>query len=177
MNWTELLTSEVNDGFGGTKALMAKVEGLSLDWKPATGNNWMTMGQLLLHLATACGEPAKCFVTNDWSMPDGADMSEMSMEEMMPPAEKFPAVGSVAEALEKLAADKEMALKAINDAGEEKLNSQPAPAPWDPRPLPLGMRVMQMIQHQQSHKSQLFYYLKLQGVPVNTGDLWGGEPC
>jgi len=30
-----------------------------------------------------------------------------------------------------------------------------------------------MIQHLDRHKVQLFYYLKLQGKPVNTADLWG----
>jgi hypothetical protein len=27
--------------------------------------------------------------------------------------------------------------------------------------------------HLAQHKGQLFYYLKLQGKPVNTTDLWG----
>jgi len=30
-----------------------------------------------------------------------------------------------------------------------------------------------MIGHLATHKAQLFYYLKLQGKPVNTGHLWG----
>jgi hypothetical protein len=30
-----------------------------------------------------------------------------------------------------------------------------------------------MLGHLTQHKGQLFYYLKLQGKPVNTGDLWG----
>jgi hypothetical protein len=30
-----------------------------------------------------------------------------------------------------------------------------------------------MTQHLERHKSQLFYYLKLQGKKVNTVDLWG----
>jgi hypothetical protein len=30
-----------------------------------------------------------------------------------------------------------------------------------------------MIQHLERHEGQLFYYLKLQGKPVNTVDLWG----
>jgi len=36
----------------------------------------------------------------------------------------------------------------------------------------LGLRLLQMIEHLKMHKSQLFYYLKLQGLPVNTMDLW-----
>jgi len=37
----------------------------------------------------------------------------------------------------------------------------------------LGHHLLQMVEHLNSHKSQLFYYLKMQGKPVNTGDLWG----
>jgi len=39
--------------------------------------------------------------------------------------------------------------------------------------LLLGQRLLQMAYHLGSHKAQLFYYLKLQGVPVHTGHLWG----
>ncbi len=39
--------------------------------------------------------------------------------------------------------------------------------------FPLGFQLHQMVRHLDEHKAQLFYYLKLQGKPVNTGDLWG----
>lgn len=39
--------------------------------------------------------------------------------------------------------------------------------------MPLGVRMIQMVDHLKQHKGQLFYYLKLQGQPVKTGDLWG----
>jgi len=37
----------------------------------------------------------------------------------------------------------------------------------------LGWHLLQMVRHLDQHKGQLFYYLKLQGEPVNTADLWG----
>ena len=37
----------------------------------------------------------------------------------------------------------------------------------------LGHRLLQMVDHLKQHKGQLFYYLKLQGKPVSTTDLWG----
>ena len=47
-------------------------------------------------------------------------------------------------------------------------------APWAPGvSYALGRHLLQMVQHLETHKSQLFYYLKLQGVPVGTADLWG----
>ncbi|MCY4545123.1 MAG: hypothetical protein OXD39_07785, partial [Gemmatimonadetes bacterium] len=58
-------------------------------------------------------------------------------------------------------------------AGEERMQNEPAPAPWDPTSPVLGHRMMEMVQHLALHKAQLFYYLKLQGKPVNTMHLWG----
>ena len=55
MNWTELLTSQINAAYGATDGLMKLVKKEDLDWKPKQGKNWMTTGQLLDHLTNACG--------------------------------------------------------------------------------------------------------------------------
>ncbi len=169
MNWTELLKSEIGDVYGATEGLMKKVEG-DLSWKPATGENWMSMGQLLLHLTNACGFCCNGFLTGDWGMPADAEMPEGGM---LPPATAMPTVESLEQALELLAKDKAMALRAIDAAGEIDLDTKPTPAPWDPRPVNLGHRFMQMVNHLGQHRDQLFYYLKLQGQPVTTHDLYG----
>jgi hypothetical protein len=133
----------------------------------------MTVGQLLKHIPSACGGDFKGFVTGDWGMPEGVDVSEMPAEEMLPGADRMPAVGSVAEAKALLAEGKQLALDMLAQAGEDRLANELAPAPWDPTGVLLGYRLLQMVYHLSSHKSQLFYYLKLQGKPVNTGHLWG----
>ncbi|MBN2443156.1 MAG: hypothetical protein JXJ04_17480 [Spirochaetales bacterium] len=56
---------------------------------------------------------------------------------------------------------------------EDDPTNKPAAAPRDSKKLILGYRLLQMVDHLKQHKSQLFSYLKLQGKPVNTGDLWG----
>ncbi len=174
MNWTELLKAEIETTYAGTERLLDKVDADSLNWKPATGGNWMTVGQLLLHTAGACGAVCKGFVTGDWGMPEGAKLEDLPPEEMLPPAEKLPAAGSVREAKELLAADKVLALKMIDQAGEKDLAGRITAAPWAPElKCPLGRHLLRMVQHLGSHKAQLFYYLKLQGKPVDTGDLWG----
>ena len=62
----------------------------------------------------------------------------------------------------------------IEHAGEDALANKQTAAPWEPeKKAALGRFMLMMIRHLDSHKSQLFYYLKLQGKPVNTGDLWG----
>ena len=174
MTWTELLKLQIESAYASADGLIGMVNDGELGWKPATGENWMTMGQLLRHLTDACGAPCKGFVTGDWGMPEGVDLSELPPEEMLPPAEKLPALESVADARRLLAEDKAVALAMIEQSGEEDLAGKKVTAPWDPREIALGKQLLQMIGHLEQHKAQLFYYLKLQGKPVNTGHLWGG---
>jgi hypothetical protein len=173
MNWAELLKAEIEYTYAGAEKLMDLVDENTLDWKPATGSNWMTTGQVLRHVTDACGMAIKGFVTGDWGMPEGVDPSQIPPEEMLPPAEKMPTVASVAEAKELIAKDKVVALEMLAQCSEDDLSNKTATAPWDPTPLVLGHRILQMIDHLKQHKAQLFYYLKLQGKPVNTGHLWG----
>lgn len=173
MSWTKLLTMEIESSFSVTTKLLDLVEDDALGWKPATGGNWMTTGQLLKHLAESCGAAFRGFITGDWGLPEGVNMSDLKPEEMLPPAEKMATVSSVAEARTALAADKAVALEMLAACSEEKLAHEIAPAPWDPTPMLLGHRLLQMVDHLKQHKGQLFYYLKLQGKPVHTGHLWG----
>jgi len=174
VNWTELLKSEIETTYATTAKLLDKVDPDTLSWKPATGTNWMTMGQLLKHISDGCGAACRAFVTNEWGFPPGVKFEDLSPEEMLPPAEKLPAIGSVEEAKKLLAQDKELALATIDQAGEKSIAETEMAAPWTPAvKAPLGRHLLQMVQHLDRHKAQLFYYLKLQGKPVNTADLWG----
>ena len=173
MNWTEMIRGDAEYTFATTQTLIDMVEDDALDWKPESGDNWMTVGQLLKHITSACGACFKGFATGDWGMPEGMDPSNMKPEDMLPPAESLPTVASVAEATQLLAEDKQLALDTLEQTGEERLANETAPAPWDPTEMLLGQRFLQMTAHLSSHKAQLFYYLKLQGKPVNTGHLWG----
>jgi len=174
MNWTELLKSEMETTYGTTMRLLDKVDPENLHWKPASGSNWMTLGQLLKHISNACGSGCKGFVLGDWGLPPGKTFADLSPEENLPPAEKLPDIASVAEAKKLLHEDHVLALQMVEKAGEHTLANRSLAAPWASGPLlPLGQHLLRMIQHLDKHKSQLFYYLKLLGKPVNTIDLWG----
>lgn len=165
MTWTEILKGEVETTYATTARLLDKVDPDSLAWKPASGSNWMTIGQLLKHIGSGCGPGCRGFVTGDWGLPP---------DQMLPPAEKMPAVQSVEEARRMLAEDKALTLRMIDQAGEKDLANQEMEAPWAPGSShSLGWHLLQMIRHLDRHKAQLFYYLKLQGKPVHTADLWG----
>ena len=173
MNWTKLLTADAEASFNATLGLVDLVDDDMLAFKPETGSNWMTMGQLLMHLTTACGFCCRGFLTGDWGMPEGQKVEDLPPDEMLPPAEKMPTVETVAQAREMIEKDKALTFEMIAEAGEEGLASKMVNAPWNPEPRNLGHHFIHMISHLDSHKSQLFYYLKLLGKPVHTGSLWG----
>jgi uncharacterized damage-inducible protein DinB len=169
----QMINGAIEYNYAVAESLISKVDPSTLDWKPATGENWMSTRQLLMHITNACGSSIKGFVTGDWGMPEGMDVSDMAPEDMLPPAEKLPAVESIEQARRLLSDDKALALEMLNSVSEEALATQIATAPWDTMQLPLGQRMLQMVDHLKQHKGQLFYYLKLQGQPMHTGDLWG----
>jgi hypothetical protein len=164
MNWTELLKDEIEGAYRSAFMLIDLAEDSTLGWKPSTGANWMTMGQVIHHMTNACGFCVRGFVTGDWGIPEGADT--------MPSAEKLPTVTSVAEAKKLLEEDKRLALDMIAQAGENMLATSEVAAPWNPRKRLLGIQLLDMVKHLNQHKGQLFYYLKLHGKPVHTGHLW-----
>ena len=167
MNWTELITNKINEVYGSTLGLARLVTDKDLAWKPASGANWMTTGQLLEHLTNAGGTCVKGFVTGDWGMAEGEEMK-------LPTAAELPAAKSVADAVKRIEADKQLGLDMVKKAGEKDLAGKQVTAPWDPRPEPLGKQCLDMITgHLTNHKAQLFYYLKLMGKPVNTMNLYG----
>ena len=171
MNWKALIQAEIETTYRVTETLIDMVDEANLDWKPETGSNWMTVGQLLQHLTDGCGAAMRGFVTGDWGIsPEG----EVSEEDMLPPADKLPTIAGIAECKRLLAEDKALALEMLAQCSEDDLANKQVVAPWNPEnPMGLGYRLLQMVTHLGSHKAQLFYYLKLQGQAVHTGHLWG----
>lgn len=168
MNWTKLLTAQVEANYAAATGLISLCKDKDLGWTPASGANWMSEAQLLEHITSACGLCMDCFVKGEWPMLECA-----SQDDMLPPASKLPAAKSVAAAKRALAKDKKLALAAIKAAGEKALSTKKVSAPWNPTKRLLGEQLLFCVEHLQSHKSQLFYYLKLQGKPVHTGHLYG----
>jgi len=174
MNWTELLELETETTFRVTRDLMDLVDDSELGWKPATGSNWMTVGQLLMHLAASTGAGMKGIATGEWGLPEGVKMEELPPEEMLPPAEKLPAAQSVNQAKELLEADRDLAFEMIRQVGEADLAGREISVPWNPgETFALGRHFLHALHHLAQHKGQLFYYLKLMGKEVNTKHLWG----
>jgi uncharacterized damage-inducible protein DinB len=173
MTLVELLQSQVEDTYQAADALLAMVTDDDLGWKPNQGGNWLSMGQLLRHITVSCGIWCKGFATGVWDDAGDVDHTQISEGESLPRASAYRSIDSVEAARQALARDKVLALQVIEQTTDAELLSKNAVAPWNPNPRVLGLRILDMVRHLESHKSQLFYYLKLMGKPVHTGHLWG----
>lgn len=167
MNWMQFLRDEIESTYATTEKLLQKVDPGSLDWKPQSGSNWMTVAQLLKHISEACGAGFRAFVHGEWGLPEGVKIEDLTPEEMLPPADKLPRIDNVEMAKRLLSKDEAVALQTLNEVDENQLENRKVAAPWAPGiELELGRHLFQMVQHLDHHKAQLFYYLKLQGKPV-----------
>jgi len=156
MDWKIVLMAQANNAYCAAEGLLDLVKDEAINWKPETGDDWMTTGELLGHMADACGFMFKGFISNEWVF-EGS----------------FAAVETVAEAKAKLESDKQLAFNLLADLTDEDLVNRMVQASWEKEPRALGYALSEMVAHLDAHKSQLFYYLKLQGEPVNTAHLWG----
>lgn len=170
----DVLLEEAEVTYAITEKLFRRVADSELSWKPTTGKNWMTVGQLLMHCASfGCGKAVQGFVKGDWGTPEGIKPEDLDAEQHVPPAAALPSVESVEQALELLANDRKLALQCIGEVEEAKLLAERLTAPWGGPEFSLFQHLLLMIAHLAQHKGQLFYYLKLMGKDLNTGDLWG----
>lgn len=173
MSLRDVLKQEAEQMYAVTGSLFKLVDADHLGWKPSTGSNWMTVGQVLMHCTNSCGAGIKGFTTGDWGLPEGMSFEDIPPDEMMPPAEKMPSVESIEQALELLAEDKKTAIDTIDQINEADLLAAKSTAPWGGPEVTLFQHLLSMIGHLGQHKGQLFYYLKLLGRDVNTSQLWG----
>ena len=174
MTLTDVLLHEAKVTYAVTEKLFRRVADAELSWRPATGNNWMTVGQLMMHCASfGCGKAIQGFVKGDWGLPEGTQVENLGAEHHIPPVAALPSVESVEQALNLLAGDRDIALGCIAETKEAELLTRRIAAPWGGHKLSLFQHLLQMIAHLGQHKGQLFYYLKLMGKDVNTSDLWG----
>jgi uncharacterized damage-inducible protein DinB len=170
----QVLLEETEKTYSVTENLFRKVDDSELNWKPQTGKNWMTLGQLLMHCANyGCGLGVKGFIKGDWGPAEGEETDDQEEDHHLPKAEDLPYVENVEEAIKILREDKAIAISCIGEAEEADLLSKRMIAPWGALEMSLFQHLLVMIGHLAQHKGQLFYYLKLMEKDVHTGDLWG----
>lgn len=152
--------------YSQTAGLVKLVPGDKLDWRPSDTGNWWTMGQLLHHLPEATGGFMKGLIKGQWPEDE---------EDAPSPGDEYPSISSVAEAIEKLEASRALTKRLLAELPEDDYSTRTVVAPWDRVAFPLPGHLFGAVMHQVTHKTQLFFYLKLLGVNVDTRHLYGME--
>lgn len=148
------------DAFRPAESLLKMVPSDKLDWKP--GPDFMTMGQLICHLADGIGAELRMAVDNSWPKMDAEAMKQMQMPSC-----------SVQDAVAKLEKDKTTLKEVLDGVSEQDFASKIIEVPWGWK-SPMERMALDFKEHFTNHKMQLFTYLKLLGFAVNTEKLYFG---
>jgi len=145
-----------------TEKMISMVPPDKLTWRP--GPTFMSVGQVLCHLGTGMGEEFGMLLTGKW--PSMAEMEQAMKLENMPSC-------GIQEALDKLAKDKTTLRTVLDGIPEADFAARIVSVPWGWEGK-LEIMAINFLGHTLHHKMQLFTYLKLLGLPVNTETLYGG---
>jgi len=152
----------VIDSFAPGEKLIGMVPPGKLDWKP--GPTFMSLGQALCHLSDGLGGGFEMLLSGKWPPTEEMDAG-MKLENMRS--------CGVEEALNKLRKDKKVLQSALESISEADFTNRVVSVPWGWKAKVEIMGVA-FLGHFNNHKMQLFTYLKLLGLPVNTETLYGG---
>ena len=141
--------------------LISMVPPNKLDWRP--GPTFMSPGQVICHMSDGVGGGLESLVSGKWP----------SMEEMEAgmKLEYMPSCG-VQEALSKLEKDKAILRATLDGISEDDFTNRVVSVPWG-WTTKFEIMSVAFLGHFNNHKMQLFIYLKLLGLPVNTETLYG----
>ncbi len=143
------------------EALMEMAPKDKLSWKPVDGG-W-SLGQLLNHCSTSSAV-YQALIKNQWPKP----------EDRIPHAELPEIEGG--KAMEIFQSHLQKSLELLELISDEDYETQPAETPWGAKGS--LARLLQVIaDHQNSHRVELFMYLKLLGLTVNTQTLHMSKPA
>lgn len=154
----------VMDAYRSAEALIRMVPADKLEWRPKP--NFMSLSQLIYHLGEGIGNPLRCLVTGEWPFTSPEQITAMKLENL--PSCR------VEEALKKLEEDKAILRECLSGLSEEDFAQRVVSAPWGVQGKMERMAI-DFREHFTNHKMQLFTYLKLLGLPVNTNTLYFGQ--
>jgi len=152
----------VLDCYKPAASLLRMVPADKLNWKP--GPTFMSLGQLICHLSGGVGSDLNVLLAGTWP---SAEEMEKGMK-----TENIPACG-VEEALAKLERDKTTLREVLARITEDDFANKVVSVPWGWRSK-FERMALDFREHFVNHKMQLFTYLKLLGLPVNTATLYFG---
>lgn len=131
-----------------------------IDWKPT--ENSFTIGQLMAHIAIALEVYARGLTSGNWGL--------KSMREIFVRNRHTPSLG-VEEAVTLLQKSYEEFQRQVGNLNEEEFSNGEIDSPQLGR-VPRWRLAMLAAEHLVNHRAELFMYLKILGVKVNTGTLY-----
>ena len=151
----------VLENYRPAEKLIRMVPADKMNWAP--GPTFMSAGQLVSHLSEGIGGGLEMLLTGKW--PSTQEMEEGMKLENLPSS-------NTQEALDKLEKDKKILRQVLDGLSEEDFTSKVVSVPWGWN-AKMERMAINFLSHFNNHKMQLFTYLKLIGLPVNTETLYG----
>ncbi len=143
-----------------TEPLFLMVPADKLDWKPT--ESAFTSAQLMAHIAGSLGVYARGIARGDWGF--------KSMREIFVFNRHTPSKSSE-EAVRLLNENYSEFRRLLSGLTEDEFNVGEIDSPQLGR-VPRWRAAMLAVEHHVNHKAELFMYLKVLGVKVNTGHLY-----
>jgi uncharacterized damage-inducible protein DinB len=147
-----------------TAVLFQQIPEDTIDWKPT--ENSFTIGQQLAHMVGAFEVYAHGMTSGEWGF--------KSIRERFLQNRRTPSV-SVAEALRLLQTNAAIFRQHVGLLTEEEFLQGELESPQLGGRVPRWRIGMLFVEHHLNHKAELFMYLKLLGVKVNSGHLYRSE--
>jgi uncharacterized damage-inducible protein DinB len=150
------------DAYRPAESLIKMTPAEKLNWQP--GPTFMTLGQVICHLSDGIGGALNMLFSGNWPKPE--EMEESMKQAAMPTC-------TAQEALANLEKDKAILREALAEITEEDFANKVVSTPWGWESK-MEQMALNFREHFTTHKMQLFTYLKLLGLPVNTTTLYMG---
>jgi hypothetical protein len=141
--------------------LFSKAKDTDLNYRPRP--DMMSTGQVTHHLAEGVGSAIQMTVTGQWPPMTGG----------LPTIDQMKSVASFDEAGKMLDKDGALTTDYLGSLSEDQFANNVYTTPWGASGK-LWRLALYYLEHMQMHKMQLFQYLRIQGVAVNTMDLYAG---
>ncbi len=153
-----------------TRGLIDKAPADKLDWRPDP--SFLKMSAVLHHVSSAVGSQLRDVMNPGWEYrPEGGGGEAEGSG--LPPADAYPAVTCVAEARAMIDADWKLFEERFASLSEDTFNQQICKIPWMAPGTTLKEYLLLTTEHLSNHRMQLFMYLRLLGVKVDTTHLYG----
>ena len=159
----EQLIEEFDRAVRAAEVVFRSVPEDKADWAPREG--MLTCGQQMIHMAGALSFYAKGVRTGEWAT--------RSLDEILKQNHDAPSASS-ALALRILRRSAEEFRALVRDLTDQAW-TEPVYSPQFGTEVPRWKLILLGIEHHNTHKAELFVYLKLLGVAIGTKELYFGQ--